>query len=668
MNRRDFLKQSAGAAAALSLFSHADTVWAAGKKASGGKVIVIGIDGMDPGLAEKLMAAGQMPHFDKLRRGGGYRRLGTTVPPQSPVAWASFINGADPGSHGIFDFIHRHPEKQVSPFYAAAETVPGEGFWQIGAHKVQLTFWPFHHQPAETILRRQGTPFWDYLDEASINSVFYDLPSNYPASKSKYGHHQCLSGMGTPDMLGTYGTYQHFSEDGPIRTRDEGGGMRTFVDLLDSESAELELIGPMNDLLTQPEHTKIRFQVHRDKNSRCAAIDIQKHRLLLKEKQWSGWIKLDFDISMPTLMPDKNISGMVRFYLQEVEPNFRLYVSPVNVDPSHPAVRITEPDGFIKDISSKLGLFYTTGFQEDHKALSNGVFTDQEYAEQAGYVLQERFRLLDYALESYDEGLLFFYFSSTDLQSHMFWWDSDDKHPVRSPEAARAQFEHLKGLYRRMDEMLGVMLKRYGDRATLLVLSDHGFANFGRQFGVNTWLRDNGYIYPTHCSSIMADVDWAKTRAYGLGINGIYLNLEGREKYGVVKPRQKEPLLEELIAKLEALRDENGNKVIRKVYRSDKTYSGRETQLAPDLVVGYYRGYRASWITCLGDMEDKILKDNNSAWSADHCADAQEVPGILFSNRAIKHETPALVDLAPTILAEYGIKKPDTMTGRNIFV
>jgi predicted AlkP superfamily phosphohydrolase/phosphomutase len=669
INRREFLKTSAGAAAAMSVLGHAPSVLAAPQKRAGtSKVIVIGIDGMDPRLTESLMAAGQLPNFNKLRQMGGYRPLGTSVPPQSPVAWACFINGADPGSHGIFDFIHRNPEEQVAPFYAAAETVPGKGFWQIGEHNMQLPFWPFNHQPAETILRRKGVPFWDYLDDKGINSTFYDLPSNYPASESKCGHHKCLSGMGTPDVLGSYGTYQHFSEDGPIRSKDEGGGRRSFVNLLDSETAELELLGPTNTMLTKPEPVKIKFKVHRDKISRAAAIDIQNHKLLLKEGQWSDWIKLDFAMSMPTLIPNEHVSGIVRFYLQEVSPTFRLYVTPINVDPTDPYQKISEPDGFIKDISSKLGLFYTTGFQEDHKALSNGVFTDEEFADQAMYVLKERFRLLDYALENYDDGLLFFYFSSTDLQSHMFWWDSNDKHPIRSFDAAKLQFEHIKGVYRRMDKMLGEMLKRYGDQATLLVLSDHGFANFGRQFNINTWLRDNGYLYPADCKDIMSEADWTKTKAYGLGINGLYLNLAGREKHGIVNPEEKEQLLQELIEKLEAIRDENGAPVIRKVYRSDKAYSGTETRLAPDLIVGYYRGYRASWATCLGGIEKEVLSDNESAWSADHCADAQEVPGILFSNKPIKHETPSLVDLAPSILAQYDIKQPDTMTGKNIFV
>ena len=667
LNRREFLKQSTTAAAAFTVGLGAGPIYA-GKKRRGGagkKVIVIGIDGMDPRLSERMMKAGKLPNFARLSQQGGFRTLGTSIPPQSPVAWANFINGAGPGSHGIFDFIHRHPQRQCAPFFAVAETVAGEGYWEVGEHKIQLNFWPFNHKPPATLLRRQGIPFWDYLDQAHIDSTFYNLPSNYPPSRSKYGYHRCLSGMGTPDMLGTYGTYQHYAEDGPVRTKQEGGGRRSRL-VFENERAEAELIGPRNNFLKEPKPTKINFVIHRDKQARAAMIEIQGHKVLLKQGQWSRWLKLDFEMSKPAF--NKHISGICRFYLQQVCTNFRLYASPVNTDPSNPANRITEPPQFIKEISNRLGLFYTTGFQEDHKALSNKVFTDAEYAVQADMVLEERLKLLEYALTNYDDGLLFFYFSSTDLQSHMFWWDSDRKHPTRSAKAAKEYFGRIQQLYQKLDGVIGDILKRYGDQATIIAMSDHGFANFRRQFNLNSWLRDNGYIQPADSTSVLTDVDWSKTQAYGLGINGLYLNLKGREREGIVEPgQQHEELIQELITNLEAVRDKNGKRVIRKVHSADKVYQGSATELAPDLIVGYHRGYRASWDTCLGGMPKEVLLDNDSAWSADHCADVSEVPGVIFSNKPIGADAPTLVDVGPSILTEFGLKIPSLMEGKNIF-
>ena len=670
-NRREFLKHSGITAAALTTGLNIDPAYAAKKKrlskANGKKVIVIGIDGMDPRLSEKMMDAGQLPNFDKLRKTGGFNPLATSIPPLSPVAWANFINGAGPGSHGIFDFIHRNPEQQIAPFFGMSKPVAGQGYWEVGDHKLQLDFWPFNHKPPATILQRQGVPFWDYLDAAGISSTFYDLPSNYPPTPSKYGHHRCLSGMGTPDLLGEYGTYQHFAEDGPLRTKYESGGQRSML-FFENETAAAKLNGPTNSFLKDPKPVIIDFAVHRDTGADAAVIEIQNNTIVLKKGQWSRWIKLDFEMSMPAFLPNKHIHGICRFYLQQVRSNFRLYVSPINSDPSDSALQITEPPEFIKEISNKLGLFYTIGMQEAYNARKNEVLTDAEFAVQAGMVLDERLNLLNYALEDYDDGLLFFYFSSTDLQAHMFWWDSNEKHPTRSTSEVLKNFEHFKGIYRKLDSAIGDILTRYGDKALVIVMSDHGFGNWKRQFNINTWLRDNGYIQPADATTLMRDVDWSRTKAYALGVNGLYINLRGRERDGIVEPgEQNEELIAELINKLKAVRDIDGKSVIHKVRRTDKTYSGPATALAPDLVIGYCRGYGASWNTRLGDMSEEILFDNNSPWSADHSSDASEVPGVIFTNRPIAAANPALIDLAPTILKEFGLDVPSSMEDKNIF-
>ncbi len=323
---------------------------------------------------------------------------------------------------------------------------------ELGEYRLQLDFWPFDHKPPETVLRRQGVPFWDYLDAKRIASVFYDLPSNYPPSPSQYGHHRCICGMGTPDILGTYGTYQYFAEDVPEGGLEEGGGKRSKLKF-DADSARAKLVGPENSLLKSPVPITVEFDIHRDRVSDAALLEIQGKKIMLKPGQWSRWSKIDFALSTPTPLPSQHASGICRFYLQEVAPNFRLYVTPINVDPSSPAVQLSEPAEFIQDVSDDLGLFYTTGFQEDHKARSNGIFNDDEFHRQATMVLEDRLALLEYAVENYDDGLLFFYFSSSDLQSHMFWWDADDNptHPTRSTPEATSRFQYVKDLYQRLD-------------------------------------------------------------------------------------------------------------------------------------------------------------------------------------------------------------------------
>src|SRR5690349_1961645 len=121
ISRRTALKVAAAASAGASgcgVESYFPGGSRRASRAAGKKVIIIGVDGMDPRLSASLMKAGQLPNLQRLSARGGFSELGTSVPPQSPVAWATFINGAGPGSHGIFDFIHRHPEEQCAPFYS----------------------------------------------------------------------------------------------------------------------------------------------------------------------------------------------------------------------------------------------------------------------------------------------------------------------------------------------------------------------------------------------------------------------------------------------------------------------------------------------------------------------------------------------------------------------
>jgi len=152
-------------------------------------VIALGFDGMDPRLCERLMDAGELPNLNKMRISGGYSTLGTSTPPQSPVAWSNFITGGDPGGHGVYDFIHRDPSKQCMPYYSAARTIDSDEGWEVGGCRIPLTFWPFNQEAPHTVLSRGGTPFWDYLDEAGVPVWVYDIPVNLtflPAGVNSY--------------------------------------------------------------------------------------------------------------------------------------------------------------------------------------------------------------------------------------------------------------------------------------------------------------------------------------------------------------------------------------------------------------------------------------------------------------------------------------------------
>ncbi|HKC01661.1 MAG TPA: alkaline phosphatase family protein, partial [Terriglobales bacterium] len=429
------------------------------------------------------------------------------------------------------------------------------------------------------------------------------------------------------------------------------------------------LIGPDNTFRKNSPPSTEPFTVDVDPLEPVARIGVQDQQFVLKEGEWSGWIPVEFQL-MPFI---GNVKGICRFYLKQTHPRFQLYVSPINIDPENPALPISTPTNYSRDLAKQIGEFHTQGIAEDTKALTAGVLDDKEYLEQARTVLAEHRRAFDVEFPQFHRGLFFFYFSSLDLNAHMMWRLTDPQHPAYDAGLAAQYGSSLEGFYEQIDQVLGEVMPRVDNNTTLLVLSDHGFAPFRRSFNLNTWLLNNGYITRKpgasgDTSEPFADVDWSQTRAYGLGINGLYLNVRGREREGVVDPAQADALLREIRRKLLDVRDpKDGSQVITRIDLASEAYQGPYAQSGPDALVGYNRGYRSGWKTILGAFPADVLEDNANAWSGDHCMDFTKVPGVLLSNRKIDAQTPALTDIAPTILSEFGIAKTKDMMGQSVF-
>jgi predicted AlkP superfamily phosphohydrolase/phosphomutase len=623
------------------------------------KLIILGIDGMDPLLLRNFIARGEMPHFAALAAAGSFLPLETSTPPQSPVAWSNLITGMNPGGHGIFDFIHRNPST-LTPYFSTAEVVPPQ-------HNLRVGDWVFPLSNGRVKLLRSGKAFWQYLDDHKIAVNVIRMPANFPpvATRGK-----SLAGLGTPDLLGGYGTFSFYTDDAAFPAGPVDGGVIYPIQVV-RDHVDAYLHGPPNTFHPNNPDLTIPFTVDRDPNEAVARVRIQGQTLVLKAGQWSPWVRLTFTF-VPVL---EKITGICRIFLKQVHPQFELYISPINIDPAAPALPISTPASYSPDLSEDLGSFYTQGIAEDTKALTSGVFNDDEYLDQARAVFKDQKRIFLHELARFHAGLFFYYFSSIDQNSHMFWRAIDPESPGYSAQLAEKYGHVIETYYREMDTLLGQALQHADADTTVLVVSDHGFAPFRRSFNLNTWLVKNGYLVlnqgaqPGPDANIFADTDWSKTRAYGLGLNALYLNVRGREKEGVVNPgADAEALEEEIAGKLEAERDpRNQEQAITRVDRASIAYSGQESSQAPDLIVGYNRGFRVGWSSVLGGIPVQVFEDNHDPWSGDHCIDYTKVPGVVLSNRKIEAAHPALTDIAPTVLADFGIQRPPSMQGHNIF-
>jgi predicted AlkP superfamily phosphohydrolase/phosphomutase len=632
---------------------------------------------MDPQILGRLMREGKMPEFARLAGDGGFQPLGTSNPPQSPVAWSTFVTGVDPGGHGIFDFVHRDP-RTYTPI-SSATPPPGEP-------GTALHLFGYYLPLGGTAVtnNRGGVPFWDRLQAAGVDVEVYRMPGNYPPTPSEA---KVLSGMGTVDMRGGYGVYTWFT-DQPVRGRGELKGDIQLVSVQDEdldgvpETVRGAIKGPP-DLFRLPpgkipedrDHLSAPVTVHLDPETDVALVQVGGSRAVLREGEWSDWLEVSFDALPAGMMP---LVGMVRFYAKELRPAFVLYASPVNISPAEPAQEISTPADFAPALAAELGPYYTQGMPEETNALKDGLFSDDDYVSQVALVGEDAEAMLDLALDRFAPGDMTFVYMSVDLHCHMLWRHHDPKHPdapphpAREPAVARAHAADIERYYREMDATLGRVRARLPADAVLIVMSDHGFQPFTREVHVDAWLRDQGWLVlkgGKRTGRIASgDVDWSRTRAYGIGFNSIYLNLAGREAEGVVAAAEADAVLAELSRQLLAFRDpQDGKRVVRRVFRNGDAFHGARAAEGPDLVVGYDVGYGASDQSTLGEVTEDVIADNTSRWSGNHLMDPEVVPGILLTNRPIAGEGHHLVDVTATILAWYGLSPSEGMTGKSIF-
>ncbi|MDA0335163.1 MAG: alkaline phosphatase family protein [bacterium] len=628
------------------------------------RLFVLGIDGMDPGILQRLIDAGRMPNFAALAQRGRMTPLETTMPPQSPVAWSSFITGLLPEGHGIFDFVHR--DAQDLRLFLSTSSVGAD---------------------VEMELHREGTPFWDLLLQAGIPATIFRVPANFPPSPEPAGVDwtcrcslRAFAGMGTPDLLGTYGSFTLFT-DGDYQVPagvDGGGDVLVPGGRLEVPGGRVAAIHMLNGaapmLIEGPsldgDSRQIEVRLFVDRNTDAVHLSLPGTDVILKAGEWSPWLELDFGRRPGGL---GRVAAITRFYLRGTTPLW-LYQTPLNLNPRQPMMPISVPAEAAAELAAE-ELYYTQGMPADTKALESAVFTEAEFLAQVEITLAERERHLDVELAEFDAGLLFFYVHSLDQVSHMLWRATDPTHPGYHADLqpfALAIDDH----YVRMDRLLGralTGLQRDGvPPADVLGLSDHGFAPYARSVNLNRWLVEQGFLVLRQGAAATADllgtadIDWSATRAYALGLNAVYVNLQGREAQGSVRPAQVAQVRHDVAAALErALDPQNGASVVQQTY--ELTGAGVVPQLTPDLLIGYARGYRSSGNSAVGRIDPEWLSDNLSAWSGDHCMAAAAVPGVLIASRRFTAPAPALWDIPVSILAHYGVAPPPGAAGQTIW-
>ena len=699
----------------LMLLSSAGSLFAAGHHQ---RVLVLGFDGVDGRLTEKWMSEGKLPNLAKLRDQGTFRPLRPTVPPQTPVSWSTFSTGIDPGRTGIFDFLRRDPKTYLPLFAAIDETkkpfllgrnnpaaaaaaalvvvfalasllllavsdrrirfgvaallaVAGAA----GAFAGTKKYIP-ESQPG-AINRREGIPFWEAAARAGFKTQVVHVPVTFPANDFAEGH--MLSGLGVPDMSGRIGKPFFFTSELDFKKSSENEFSIDVVQLEDNRGIiQTKIVGPPNKLFGTPPFisTPLTLTVADDRKS--MAFDVSGQHFTMRQGEWSGW--KSFVFAFNSLI---KLRGISRFYVISIEPEIKIYLSPINFDPASlpPGFRISTPPQWAPELAKQFGPYKTMGWAIDTWAIADGFANEQMFWDDMQWTVKQYRTMYDSFLQS-DNDLLVQCFEFPDRVAHVFWRFIDPQHPAYDAALAARWGDGILRSYQLMDAIVGDAMKAAeAHQAALIVLSDHGFSTWRKSVNYNTWLVQNGYLSVRSGVQVKdrnvemlfdqgqfwENVDWTKSRAYSLGLGDVYINLKGREAQGTVNPgAEYEQLKQELKSRLAAMVDpENGARPVSRVFAREDIYRKFDPNMIPDLFVTNTEGYRVAWQSSLGGIQKNLIEPNKQVWSGDHCSlDPELVKGIFFYNRKLASSRPPYIaDIYPTVLGLLGVKAPYELDG-----
>lgn len=667
------------------------------------RVVILGFDGVDSQIVEQMLARGELPNLAALKARGGYSPLTPTVPAQTPVSWATFSTGLDPGGHEIFDFLKRDPSNRIPTFAVAEEiTVPflfGKRNPVVFAAAAALLFllpalWLFarNRRVASALLvvlaagagtgallaarawlpvsrpgvrnNRRGPVFW--AEAGARPATVMRMPVTFPPEAFDAG--QMLSGLGVPDLSGRIGRPSFYTSD-PFFAPHEGNDFSVEIVRLESNTGRqtAKIAGPPGKPFGREGTLDLPLTLTVPDARDRLVVEAGSARAELKPGEWSDWLSLAFRVN-----PLVTIHGYARARLASVDPEINLYVSPIQFDPSRlpPGLALSTPSAFAEELESRFGRYKTMGWAIDTWSIQSGTLDEEAFLEDVRQTAEQDRKMLR-GLLGERARLLFHYFEFPDRVAHVFWRFRDPGHPAYDAKKAERYGDAVEKSYATMDAIVGETAKTLAPEDVLIVLSDHGFATWRRSVNYNSWLVENGYLVlkgnakRQNLEALFSRgqfweaVDWPKSKAYAMGLGDIYVNLKGREADGLVEPgAEYEALRKELSERLTALTDpKNGLRAVSRVFRREDVYRRFNPRLIPDLIVANLPGYRVSWQSSLGVPTETVFEDNRDVWSGDHCSlDPDLVRGILFSSRPLKKtdRVPAIADVTASVRALVG--------------
>ncbi len=626
----------------------------------GFRVVVLGVDGLDPALLRQWLD--ELPHLKALAAEGTFREFQTSDPPQSGVAWASFTTGRWPDRHGLFDSISRSSGTYAPmPAYGRLEA-PWALFGMVPLRGLRP-------QPSVA-----AEPYWKTLDVARITTLNLRAPLALPPHPLTHG--RTLAGLGVPDIRQTWGTHTYLASD--LSSWDlldaDWGEVQVELDLEDGK-AQASIEGPP----VEGAYSTVPVEFELDSDHTGLSIRVQGQVENVAESSWSDWFRFEFPSE-----EWRPYQAVGRFFVLETFPELRLYLTPLSPDPADPPFQLSSPEGYSRGLADRFGRFETPGASAQLWAVDLERLDEETFLQHLNRETEFWSKVLLAELEAGDTTVVSAFFDAPDAAAHLLFRSLDPQHPRYDTRVANLLEGKLAQVYRRVDALVGEVRARLQPQDVLLVVSDHGFHSWQKDFNPNAWLRDHGYLRGSQRATreepdgwqelftgqVSTDaIDWGKTEAFAVGFSSIYVNLMGREPQGLVEPGEDyRELVEKLRRELMDYRDpDTGEAVVaRVVARADRGEAAPDR--GPDLIVGLHPGYRVSWQSSLGMVAENVLVANLRKWSGDHSSSAAPLtPGVFLCSRRLSDSGPvALVDFVPSLLQVLGVAPPAGLDGKDL--
>ncbi|MCX5657307.1 MAG: alkaline phosphatase family protein, partial [Candidatus Omnitrophica bacterium] len=433
----------------------------------------------------------------------------------------------------------------------------------------------------------------------------------------------------------------------------------------DNNLIETYIFGPKVVSKNGFDGAKIPLKIAFKPGNNLIDVELQNKKFSLEKGTWSKWQEVSFKIGW-----GKRAYGLVKLYLKSIDPDFELYLSPINFDPRRPLFDISYPKKLSKELACESGLYFTQGMPHDTWALTEGRINEKTFLEEVDFILDENMKIFERELSNFKQGVFFFYLETLDIIQHMFWRYIEQKSSLYEENSPYK--DTVYKYYEKIDDVLGKILEKVDSDTTLIVLSDHGFSSFRRSVNLNRFLLEMNLLYLKEGydegRELFEGIDWSKTSAYALGFGGIYLNNTGKGRWGIVDETVTKNVTDDIYNRLKQWRDpQTGEMVVNTVYKKKDIFNGPYAEDGPDLFVGFNKGYRSSWKTALGMVPKELIEDNEKKWSGDHLIDPKLVPGVIFVNKKLDLVNPSILDVAPTILKVFEISKPEEMVGKSLW-